>query len=84
MATRLKTLRKTLRTTMLVVFALPIAATIQAFMSEYSHRYEVEESDLTRVEQRPPEPPKQEKKGLRERLRRRKDGAPEPADSGEP
>jgi len=61
-------------------FALPIAATIQAFMSEYSHRYDVEETDLTRVDQRPTEPPKEEKKGIRDRFRRRKDdGSPPPA-----
>ncbi|HET8526810.1 MAG TPA: AI-2E family transporter [Actinomycetota bacterium] len=56
-------------------FALPIAATIQAFISEYSRRYEVEDSELTRVEEPPSEPPK---KGLRERLRRRKADAPDP------
>ena len=54
-------------------FALPIAATIQAFLSEYSNKYEVVESDLTRVDAPPPEPPKEEKKGLRERFRRKPD-----------
>jgi len=58
-------------------FALPIAATIQAFLSEYSRKYEVEDSELTRVDEPPPEPPKEQKeKGLRERLRRRKDDEP--------
>jgi predicted PurR-regulated permease PerM len=63
-------------------FALPIAATIQAFMAEYSQTYQVEDSDLTRVDEPPPEPPKEEKKGLRERLRRRKDDASAPEDAG--
>lgn len=61
-------------------FALPIAATIQAFLSEYSKKYEVEDSELTRIDQ-PPEPPKEEKKGLRERLRR-KEGVPAPDETG--
>jgi predicted PurR-regulated permease PerM len=64
-------------------FALPIAATIQAFISQYSQRYEVVESDLTRVESPTPEPPKQKKTSLRERLRRRKDDASPPNDAGE-
>jgi predicted PurR-regulated permease PerM len=63
-------------------FALPIAATIQAFVSEYSGTYEVEVSELTRVDAPPPEPPEKEKKGLRERLRRRKDDASAPEDAG--
>jgi predicted PurR-regulated permease PerM len=63
-------------------FALPIAATIQAFMAEYSQTYQVEDSNLTRVDEPPPEPPKEEKKGLRERLRRRKDDASAPEDAG--
>ena len=62
-------------------FALPIAATIQAFVSEYSRKYEVEESDLTRVDEPPLEPPKPEKKKLRERIRKRKD-APASEDAG--
>ena len=64
-------------------FALPIAATIQAFISQYSKKYEVEESELTRVDEPPAEPKKQkkEKKGLRNRLRRRKDDTPAPEDS---
>lgn len=61
-------------------FALPIAATIQAFVSEYSRRYEVEDSELTRVDEPPAEPPKDRKKGLRERLRRRKGDTPAPDD----
>jgi predicted PurR-regulated permease PerM len=64
-------------------FALPIAATIQAFISEYSQTYEVVESDLTREDSPPPEPPKQEKKGLRDRLRRKKNDARSPDDAGE-
>jgi len=63
-------------------FALPIAATIQAFVAEYSQTYQVEDSDLTRVDIPRPEPPKEEKNGLRERLRRRKDDAPAPDDAG--
>ena len=59
-------------------FALPIAATIQAFLSEYSRRYEVEDSALTRVDEPPPEPPKDEKRGLRTRLKRRKGDDPVP------
>jgi predicted PurR-regulated permease PerM len=31
-------------------FGLPIAAIIQAFLSTYSRRYELVESDLTRVD----------------------------------
>jgi predicted PurR-regulated permease PerM len=58
-------------------FALPIAATIQAFLSEYSQKYEVVESDLTRVDVPPPEPLNEQTKGLRKRVRRRK--AEEPA-----
>ena len=54
-------------------FALPIAATIQAFVSQYSRTYEVEESVLTRVDEPPPEARKEENKGLRDRLRRRKE-----------
>jgi hypothetical protein len=54
-------------------FALPIAATIQAFVSEYSRKYEVEDSELTRVDERLPEPPKEKERGLRDRLRGRKD-----------
>lgn len=61
-------------------FALPIAATIQAFVSEYSRRYEVEDSELTRVDEPPAEPPKDRKKGLRERLRGRKGDTPAPDD----
>jgi len=37
-------------------FALPIAAVIQAFLSTYSRRYDVLESDLTQVDE--PNPPK--------------------------
>jgi predicted PurR-regulated permease PerM len=37
-------------------FALPIAAVIQSFLSTYSKRYDVLESDLTRVDQ--PKPPR--------------------------
>jgi predicted PurR-regulated permease PerM len=62
-------------------FALPIAATIQAFLSEYSRKYEVEDSELTRVDEPPPQPPKEEKRGLRNRLRRRRDDAHAPDDS---
>jgi predicted PurR-regulated permease PerM len=64
-------------------FALPLAAVIQAFVSTYySGRYEVVESDLTRIEESkppkpvplkpdavPPEPPPQRPRG-----RRRRDG----------
>ncbi len=39
-------------------FGLPIAAVIQSFVSNYSRRYEVVESDLTRIEE--PKPPKPE------------------------
>ena len=63
-------------------FALPIAATIQAFISEYSRRYEVTDSELAKVEEPPPGPPKQEKKRLRERIRRRKEGEPAPGAFG--
>jgi len=63
-------------------FALPIAATIQAFITEYSRKYEVEDSDLTRIEEPPPEPAKPEKKGLRERFRRKKQDAPASEDAG--
>jgi predicted PurR-regulated permease PerM len=59
-------------------FALPIAATIQAFLSEYSRKYEVVDSDLTRADPPPrdtPEP-KEEKRALRERLRRPKADEP--------
>jgi predicted PurR-regulated permease PerM len=31
-------------------FALPIAAIVQAFLSTYSRRYELVESDLTRLD----------------------------------
>jgi predicted PurR-regulated permease PerM len=64
-------------------FALPIAATIQAFVSEYSRKYEVEDSELTRVEEPAPEPPKKERNGLRERLRSRKGDAVTPEDASE-
>jgi predicted PurR-regulated permease PerM len=37
-------------------FALPIAATVQTFMSTYFRGYEVAESPLTRVDARPPRP----------------------------
>ena len=62
-------------------FALPIAATIQAFLSEYSRRYEVEDSELTRVDEPAPEPPKEKRKGLRQRLRSRKGDATAPRDA---
>ena len=64
-------------------FALPIAATIQAFISEYSRRYEVEDSELTRVEEPPAEPPKEERKGLLRRFRRKKDDEPPPGAFGD-
>jgi predicted PurR-regulated permease PerM len=37
-------------------FALPIAAVIQAFLSTYSRRYDIIESDLTQIDT--PTPPK--------------------------
>jgi predicted PurR-regulated permease PerM len=48
-------------------FALPIAAVIQSFLSTYSRRYEVLESDLTEVnEPAPPEPePRRRRRWLR-------------------
>jgi hypothetical protein len=56
---------------------LPIAATIQALLSEYSKGYEVEDSELTRVDEPPPRTTEKEKNnGLRARLRRRKDDDP--------
>jgi hypothetical protein len=61
--------------------ALPIAATIQAFVSEYSRRYEVEDSELTRVDEPPPEPPR-EKRRPRERLRRKTVDEPAPGAFG--
>jgi predicted PurR-regulated permease PerM len=63
-------------------FALPIAATIQAFISEYSQTYEVEDSQLTRVDDPKPEPSKDRKKGLRERFRRKKEDEPPPGAVG--
>jgi predicted PurR-regulated permease PerM len=50
-------------------FALPVAATVQTFISEYSTSYAVEESALTQVDRPPPDPPKRE----RRRFRRRSD-----------
>jgi predicted PurR-regulated permease PerM len=49
-------------------FALPIAATIQSFLSEYSTSYVVPESALTRIGPPPSGPPK----GDRRRWRRRR------------
>ena len=48
-------------------FALPVAATVQTFISEYSTSYAVEESALTQVDRPPPDPPKR----ARGRFRRR-------------
>lgn len=51
-------------------FALPIAAVIQSFISHSGKRYDVVDSDATRVEApKPPKPPK------RKRLGRRRDAA---------
>ena len=62
-------------------FALPIAATIQAFLSEYSTKYELEDSELTRVDEPEPDPAKKERKGLRERMRSRRGDATAPDDA---
>jgi predicted PurR-regulated permease PerM len=48
-------------------FALPVAATVQTFISAYSTSYEVEESALTKVDRRPPQPPKRERRRFRAR-----------------
>jgi len=48
-------------------FALPVAATVQTFISAYSTSYEVEESALTQVDRRPPDPPKRGRRRLRAR-----------------
>jgi predicted PurR-regulated permease PerM len=57
-------------------FALPIAAVIQSFLSTYSRRYEILESDLTEVnEPTPPEP----EPPRRRRWLRRGAGADHPA-----
>jgi len=39
-------------------FALPVAAIVQAFLSTYSRRYEVVESDLTRIDAPAPDGPR--------------------------
>jgi predicted PurR-regulated permease PerM len=46
-------------------FALPVAATVQTFISAYSTTYEVEESALTKVDRRPPQ--KRERRRFRAR-----------------
>jgi predicted PurR-regulated permease PerM len=51
-------------------FALPIAATIQAFLSTYSRSYEVKESALVHVDPPAPEPPKGRERGWRRRSER--------------
>ena len=38
-------------------FALPTAAAIQSFITTYATRYEVEDTELTRVEEPPTDPP---------------------------
>jgi predicted PurR-regulated permease PerM len=43
-------------------FALPLAATIQAFLSAYSPVYEVADSALTRVDDPPTPAPKRRRK----------------------
>ena len=48
-------------------FALPVAATVQTFISEYSTSYAVEESALTQVDRPPPDPPKRERRPFRRR-----------------
>jgi len=63
-------------------FALPIAATIQAFVSQYSRKYDVADSDLTRVDEPPAEPPKEEKKRLHDRVRRKRGDEPAPSAFG--
>jgi len=57
-------------------FALPLAAVIQSFISTYSKRYELEESELTRLpEPKPPRPPRKSRRLRPARLGRGK-GAP--------
>ena len=48
-------------------FALPVAATVQTFISAYSTSYKVEESALTQVDRRPPDPPKRGRRRFRGR-----------------
>jgi AI-2E family transporter len=48
-------------------FALPIAATIQSFLSEYSTSYDVTESALTRIDEPPSGPPKSDRRPWRRR-----------------
>jgi predicted PurR-regulated permease PerM len=48
-------------------FALPVAATVQTFISEYSTSYAVEESALTQVDRPPPDPPKRARRRFRRR-----------------
>jgi predicted PurR-regulated permease PerM len=62
-------------------FALPIAAVIQSFLSNYSKKYEVTESDLTTVDPPKTPKPKEERHGLR---RRHPAGAAEPGEATEP
>jgi hypothetical protein len=48
-------------------FALPIAATIQTFLSTYSTSYEVADSALTRVDAPRVDPPESRRRRLRGR-----------------
>ena len=57
-------------------FALPLAAVIQSFIATYSRRYEVEESELTKLPApRPPRPPREGARFLPGRSRLRKDAS---------
>jgi predicted PurR-regulated permease PerM len=49
-------------------FALPIAAVVQSFLSTYSRRYDVPDTELTRVsEPPPPKPPREHRRLVRGR-----------------
>jgi predicted PurR-regulated permease PerM len=63
-------------------FALPIAATIQTFLSTYSKSYEVTESALTHVDAPPADPPEPKRRSPWRRSRRDADDPPDPGGDG--